>query len=312
MILIQGNKRQIAKKLLAAIPPAEHFYDLFGGGGSMTEAALQTNKWPHVHYNELQQGLYLLLKEVWEGTFDIHKAETTWISREDFKRLKDEPTAWGAWVKYWWSFSKGGNSYLYSQEVEESQKAVFTILLKGFGRLPLKSMYEKHLAWREMLLYIAKKYNVTRQGVSRVTGKPWVRFNIVNKNCICESIVRNQTIENVVKLTKGVITRQPQTTCGSYNEVDIAPHSVVYCDIPYNDKNGKPTKYSTAPFDRQAFLDWAATRPFPVYISEYNIADTRFSEVLCIEKHAGNTLSGKSNATHRKTVYEKLYWNGVK
>ena len=60
MIRYQGCKKGIAKQLLNAIPSAVHFYDLFGGGGSMTEAAYESKcvlkdwsgravKWDNVH-----------------------------------------------------------------------------------------------------------------------------------------------------------------------------------------------------------------------------------------------------------------------
>jgi len=98
MIPYVGCKQSIASELLAQIPEAEHFYDLFGGSGSVTETALKLHnkgilgtwsKWQHIHYNELNTGVYLLNKEVWEGTFDFDKARRTWISRERFFAEKD-------------------------------------------------------------------------------------------------------------------------------------------------------------------------------------------------------------------------------
>jgi len=41
MIPYMGSKQQIVKQLLEQIPTAENFYDLFGGGGSVTEGALK-------------------------------------------------------------------------------------------------------------------------------------------------------------------------------------------------------------------------------------------------------------------------------
>jgi len=299
MILIQGNKKQIAKRLLQAIPPAEHFYDLFGGGGSMTEVAITTNKWSHVHYNELQQGLYQLMKEVWEGTFDIHKAETTWISREDFKKFKDEPTAWGAWVKYGWSFSGCGSAYLYTPTFEVLKYSLFIIFTQGMDWLPSMCMHEKQLLWQKVWRYASKLYGIYRHGVSSKDGTPYKRSGEVNSKCNMLDI-----IYRTPKLFEFDYTRL-QTSCGDYRNVEILPNSVVYCDIPY----GKGSYY-TEPFDRQAFLDWAATRLFPVYISEYNIDDARFQEVLSILKHKGNIISTpESNKGYSRV--EKLYWNGV-
>jgi len=54
----------------------------------------------------------------------------------------------------------------------------------------------------------------------------------------------------------------------------------VYCDIPY---------FGTADyggFDHDKFFDWAATRDFPVLISEYNISDKRFKLIYEIDKRS--------------------------
>lgn len=88
-----------------------------------------------------------------------------------------------------------------------------------------------------------------------------------------------------------------------YREVEILPDSVVYCDIPYENTYG----YKAAS-DRQAFLDWAAKAPFPVYISEYNISDSRFLEVW--QKPKRKLASGSKSKGF--DVVEKLYWNGKK
>jgi site-specific DNA-adenine methylase len=88
-----------------------------------------------------------------------------------------------------------------------------------------------------------------------------------------------------------------------YREVEIKPNSVVYCDIPYDtsiDDYG-------VKFDHAAFHEWAATRDFPVYFSEYKCDDPRFTmvwekKILC-----------NRNKKNGKGIYrtEKLFWNGV-
>lgn len=86
----------------------------------------------------------------------------------------------------------------------------------------------------------------------------------------------------------------------SYEQVEIAPNSVVYCDIPYQGT----ADYGE--FSHKDFFEWAATREFPVYISEYNITDKRFKLVYEIDKRS--MLSPKKD---NKIMSEKLYWNGV-
>ena len=90
-------------------------------------------------------------------------------------------------------------------------------------------------------------------------------------------------------------------TSDDYRNVEIKENSVVYCDIPY-----KGTSEYLNKFNHNEFYDWASSRDFPVYVSEYNIDDPRFEEVYLIEKMG--LLSGSSN---RNTKLEKLYWNRV-
>lgn len=58
-----------------------------------------------------------LLKDSIAGNY---KDEKRWISREEFKMLKDV----SGYVKYCWSFGCGGRNYLYSAEIEPWKKAL--------------------------------------------------------------------------------------------------------------------------------------------------------------------------------------------
>ena len=60
-------------------------------------------------------------------------------------------------------------------------------------------------------------------------------------------------------------------------------------------------------FNHKEFFDWAASRTFPVFISEYDVPDKRFKLVYEVKKRCILTQSGDSN----KVKKERLYWNGV-
>jgi len=118
-----GCKQRWAKEFLRILPDAENFYDLFGGGGSVTEAAFkmqenglfgQWKKWPNLHYNDINRGVYLLNKEVWEGTFDFEFAKDQTPSKERYYEERRKPNAWGAFVSYVWSFGNKDESFMYS------------------------------------------------------------------------------------------------------------------------------------------------------------------------------------------------------
>lgn len=92
-----------------------------------------------------------------------------------------------------------------------------------------------------------------------------------------------------------------QFTALDYRDVNIEDNSVVYCDIPYLGTVG----YGNG-FNHQEFFDWAATRDFPVYISEYEIDDARFKLFYEIDKRV--LLSAEKYKT--QTKQERIYWNG--
>ena len=108
-----------------------------------------------------------------------------------------------------------------------------------------------------------------------------------------EQLQRLQQLERLERLTM---------TSKDYRDVEILPNAIVYCDIPYAGTDDYGNEFS-----HKDFFDWAASREFPVYISEYDIPDKRFKKVYDIEKRSMMSKD-KQNC---KTMTEKLYWNGV-
>lgn len=59
-----------------------------------------------------------------------------------------------------------------------------------------------------------------------------------------------------------------ETSSISYSDYAYREGDVVYCDPPYKNTNGYGIK-----FDSDAFWEWARTRDYPVYVSEYQAPD---------------------------------------
>ena len=113
----KGSKNKIAESILAQLPPAKHFYDLFGGGGAMTHCALLSGKYKYVHYNELNPLVFKTFKMALNGEF---KGENRWISKENFERLKDTDP----YVACCFSFGNDFKTYAYGKNCELFKKAV--------------------------------------------------------------------------------------------------------------------------------------------------------------------------------------------
>ena len=82
----------------------------------------------------------------------------------------------------------------------------------------------------------------------------------------------------------------------SYNEVEILPNSVVYCDPPYIG-----TKGYCVEFDHEQFYEWLRNTNFPVYISEYTMPSD-FAIVASIDK-----ISSFSPTNNRTVKQENIY-----
>jgi len=292
MIPYQGSKRKIAQELLSYIPSADHFYDLFGGGGAITKAAVESGRWQTCHYNEINTGVYELFKSLCNGTFDFEKARSTWISRERFFSEKDLPTAWGGYVATCWSFGNGLDTYLYGKDKELAKLFMFALVTYDNPYFPNTTQNERRLLLQRAIRSLANS------GV-QVDKAQYALESLYG----IQNLTRLQSLENLTGSVP-VLASVTTTNC-DYKQVEIAPKSVVYCDIPYHGGGADPKSYNIT-FNHNEFLNWAATSDVPTYVSEYEITDPRFQ---CLwEKDVRSTFSAQSNTTSRT---ERLYWNGV-
>ena len=84
---------------------------------------------------------------------------------------------------------------------------------------------------------------------------------------------------------------------GSYDNVDIKPNSVIYCDIPYE----STAEYTCGSFNHKKFYDWANKQKELVVISSYDISDKRFQRVVNLKKNSN--LQGGSGQTKNEGLF---------
>jgi site-specific DNA-adenine methylase len=268
-----GSKNRIAKWIIDNLPPATHFYDLFGGGGAISHCALLSGKYKYVHYNELNTLIVKAFTMAVNGEF---KNEKRWISREDFNRLKDTDP----YVSLCFSFGTNSNKgYCYSREIEPFKKAVhYAICFNDFSLLKdLNIHIDENLKGR---LNICKAVNT-------VILQHLINLNRLQRLEHLESLDRLQGLEPLKYI---------QITNLDYRDVKIESDSVIYCDIPY--KNTE--QYSIGDFNHNEFYEWAR-RQNNIYISEYNMPE--YFKIVS-ERNIKSILSATSND---KTVTEKLF-----
>ena len=84
-MLYKGSKNSIAAEIISVLPPAKHFYDIFGGGGAMTHAAALSGKYHYIQYNELNPLICKGFSRVISGRIPDPRQ---WVTRAEFARCK--------------------------------------------------------------------------------------------------------------------------------------------------------------------------------------------------------------------------------
>ena len=268
----KGSKNKIAESILAQLPPAKHFYDLFGGGGAMTHCALLSGKYEFVHYNEFNPLVFKTFKMAINGEF---KGENRWISKEDFERLKDTDP----YVACCFSFGNSFRTYAYNTETEKFKKAVhYSIffddnsLLNDYIDLKDFKYSSKNIKERRLELQRFMKTNLI-ESLER-----YMKTNLIES---LERLERLERLQSLSSINNGVGVLLSNL---SYEKVPIESDSVIYCDPPYAN-----TDTYCISFEHEKFYEWlrdCREKNHQVFISEYQMPsdffEVYFKEKTCV------------------------------
>jgi len=265
----QGSKSKLAERIVALLPEAEHLYDLFAGGCAVTHCAMTVSngpfgKWRHIHANDIAD-MPQLFRAAISGKY---RDERRWISREDFHRLK----ASDPYVRSVWSFGNKGMDYLYSRELEPYKKALHEMLFA-------ETVQQRRVLYRKVV-------QLLHDQLGKASPASLQRLQSL------QSLQRLQSLERLQRL------QSLETTQLDYREVEIKPDSVIYADPPYRGTE----KYGKAGFDHEAFYDWCEQQTAPLFISEYQMPEDRFT---CIAEWSRVSSLCATNNSLRVT--ERIY-----
>ena len=288
-----GSKRKLASEILKVITQRHEgisdFYDLFGGGGSVSFTAVKNYNFK-THYNELNRHIFSLVEylknnKILESTF------YEWIDREKFfeqiNKSNENADWFSGFVMSCWSFGNNQKSYLYGENIEQDKFHAHNFIVNK----DLNSMKSLNLDIPELI------------EIETILKRKSVFCSIIEKKYLQEKshlrrvqhIQQLQNIEDILKLDF-----KEKFSCSnlSFENVKIVGENpIIYCDIPYKNTG----KYKEDEFNHDKFYQWASEVDFPVYVSEYN---SEFQEV-----HAFERIS-KMSATNKKNTIERLFWNG--
>jgi site-specific DNA-adenine methylase len=284
-----GSKRKLSGDILHFITNRHNgitdFYDLFGGGGSISFTAVKDYKRITTHYNELNGHIYSLVKYLKENK-TLEPKFYQWVTREMFfENINVTEANWySGYIMSCWSFGNSQNSYLYGSDIEALKRLGHEFVVNGC----LASMNAIGLNIPELnnIKSIQKRRIVFCDHIKRLKNN---RFDLQH----IERIQNLELIEHLARL------QNLQITNSSYENVLISGNNpVIYCDIPYKGTE----EYKEGGFDYKKFYQWFGNCPYPAYASEY---DMPFTEVMAFTHRS--SLSATNN---KKKTIEKIFWNG--
>ena len=318
-----GSKSRIAHWVIDNLPCGRVLIDAFAGGCSITHRALLSQKWQTVIANDINGKYPQLFADAVRGKY---RDEKRWISREDFERLK----AKDAFVACCWSFGNNLQGYMYSQAIEPYKRALhYAIVLDDFE--PMQELIPEvaQAVAHDAIHWIRNTHDrrITAQNVivktlKRLTGDNYAH-QIIQNNPLYRKILHSrkdakglqklqslqslQILERLQRLESLQSLERLRVTSQSYDEIDIPPDAVVYCDPPYHASDNRLYEGTAAAFDRGAFYDWCVrvSKTNPIFISEYSIEDDRFEIVAEKQKMTSMSPVKSFNVTERLYTVKK-------
>lgn len=308
-----GSKSKIANKICGIFPNAENFYDLFGGGFSITHCMLKNRfrDFKNFHFNEIRPGICELIQSAIKGDYSYDKFKPEFIDRETFDKKKDSDP----YIKMIWSFANNGSNYLFGKDIESYKRSMHNAVV--FGQFDDLARQTLGVSRFEDDFDIPKRRFFLRNRIEyfRKSGIPDFLKEYLNKDQLeriqqLEQLQRLQQLEQLQRLERLEQLQQLQQLGRleqlqfynlDYRSVEIKESSVVYCDPPYIG-----TADYGSNFNHQDFYDWAANQGNPVFISEYELKDSRFKCVFKTDKRSLLSSNKKMN-----TKQEKVFVNNA-
>lgn len=284
-----GGKRGSASKIVSVMrlyqPQATTVYDVFCGGFAISEELIKRGY--NVHASDLNTAVVNLIHETLYGdckdpqTNDSIFEHPRFIHRDEFEARNNDDDWFAGYVKCIWSFGNNNNKgYLYSPENERLKEAAHNLVVDGVmsDELPVPKIVQKQIV----------NYK-TFQGRRKALGY-YARAKHAEYRSI--ELERLRSLENLQHL------RSLENL--SYDEVDIEPGAIIYCDPPYIGTAGYIANDTT--FDHQKFYDWCRekAKTNPVFVSEYH-CPSDFKNIYEFERR--QTLSKGETKYNEKLFY---------
>jgi len=286
----QGSKQKIIAEFAHLFPKAKHFYDLFGGGFSVTHFMVQRRlkDYEHFHFNEIRPGICELIQKAMRGEYSYKNFKIPWVTREEFFAKKETD----AFIKIIWSFGNNGNGYLFGADIENQKRSLHqAIIFDQFDSLA-----------KEIIGFDKWPANIPMKGRRLFVRNRVVYLQKLGKTKIDKQLDRLQQLEQLERLERlEQLERLDRVNFYNldYRKVPLENDAIIYCDIPYAETGEYDNNKH---FNHKEFFEWADAQPQPVFISEYDVSDPRFKLIKEIKTKSKMASVGPTEAIERVYV----------
>lgn len=280
-----GSKSGIAEWVISKLPPADVFVEPFAGGCAVTHAAILSGKYKRIIFNDITDSTQVFLDAI-RGRF---KNEDRWISREDFKRLKDTDP----YVRLCFSFGNDQRTYAYG-DIEPYKRAFhYAVVFQDLD--PFKEL------GIPIPKSVVRSDNRKSRRLSVKRYIKWARGNSIGSLQRLQSLERLESLQSLQSLER---LERLQNYQGDYRDIPIPTKEscVIYCDPPYRGTAGYLNKFDFGEFD-----DWCRAHKDNLFISEYNMPkDFRMISAIGKRSMLASNGCGKIK-TEGLWVHEDVY-----
>lgn len=300
-----GSKSKIADWIISNLPPADNFVEPFAGGCAVTHAALLSGKYKRIIFNDITDSTQVFIDAI-KGKF---KNENSWVSRNDFMRLKDVDP----YVRLCFSFGNDQKTYAYSKEVEPYKRALHYAVMfkdaKPFQQLGIKipqyildneDPFKRRMAIKKYMIWLKGNRHAgdieNLERLERLNG-----LESIGRSQNLESLGKINNIENLCRIQHLDRLENYQR---DYKDVPIPKDgtTVIYCDPPYRGTSG----YLSS-FDFNEFDEWCRGHKENLFISEYQMPED-FKMISAIKKRSLKASNGSGDLkTEGLWVHESVY-----
>lgn len=192
-----GSKNETAENIVSMFPRSRRLLDLFGGGASVTHAALASGRFEHVVYNDLDP----LMVEMLNRLKDEPLAPLRFVDRVEFKeRYKVDPM-----VFFCWKFPGARPEYIYGPGTEKLYELTFKLYEErekgGLGEYRFQMAMIDPQGWATDALETEGIYNFTTDEVKHAEGLILWHMDKIRELLNKSLKEHGQTVAYCVKLT---------------------------------------------------------------------------------------------------------------